>query len=331
MSRPKSIFCARNATMLIGMEFSAAFMRRTCARKCGANSCAPKPCSTISPGGGAMNCASNRLIAMRTVPKSFYVTTAGYGRVAGANGRRHGDGARFPSEWRHPGELHAAPASRPYHRRLREASSGGSGQVGSIHDQLRSKEEDLQRFLRYDRWPRNAFRLLLFSSDKTFNDYRELKLDEHAALASGAYRILETASGYISLECDAPCPDCAPVGGSIELIRCTKRFSFASERAGYRLDCTSMLSCPNAQACPAMVGVEIVLNFLAPREADRYFEISSRRHPLAWSAAVSAAENGSRLRVVDEWQNVAATIEAPSAREFWIAPIETISESEEWF
>jgi hypothetical protein len=216
-----------------------------------------------------------------------------------------------------------------YHRRLREASSGGSGQVGSIHDQLRSKEEDLQRFLRYDRWPRNAFRLLLFSSDKTFNDYRELKLDEHAALASGAYRILETASGYISLECDAPCPGCAPYGGSMELIRCTKRFSFASERAGYRLDCTSMLSCPNAQARPAVVGVEIVLNFLAPREADRYFEISSRRYPLAWSGAVSAAENGSRLRVVDEWQNVAATIEAPSAREFWIAPIETISESEE--
>ncbi len=36
----------------------------------------------------------------------------------------------------------------------------------------------------------------------------------------------------------------------------------------------------------------------------------------------------STLRVVDEWQNVAATIEAPSAGQFWIAPIETVSESE---
>ena len=34
---------------------------------------------------------------------------------------------------------------------------------------------------------------------------------------------------------------------------------------------------------------------------------------------------------MDEWQNVAATIEAPFAKEFWITPIETISESEEGF
>jgi alpha-amylase len=34
------------------------------------------------------------------------------------------------------------------------------------------------------------------------------------------------------------------------------------------------------------------------------------------------------LRVVDEWQNVAATLEAPAAAEFWVAPIETVSESE---
>src|SRR5207245_10083027 len=65
-----------------------------------------------------------------------------------------------------------------YHRRIREASSGATSQVASIHDQVRSKEDGLERFLRYDRWPRNAFRLLLFSSDKTFKDYEELRLEE---------------------------------------------------------------------------------------------------------------------------------------------------------
>ena len=34
---------------------------------------------------------------------------------------------------------------------------------------------------------------------------------------------------------------------------------------------------------------------------------------------------------MDEWQNVAATIEAPCAKEIWVALIETISESEEGF
>ena len=75
----------------------------------------------------------------------------------------------------------------------------------------------------------------------------------------------------------------------------------------------------------------MVLNFLAPREQNRYFETLSGRRPLGWSAAVSGSEAGSRLKIVDEWQNVAATIEAPSAKEFGITPIETISESEEGF
>lgn len=218
-----------------------------------------------------------------------------------------------------------------YHQRLREAPSGASGPVASIHDQVRSKEDGLERYLRYDRWPRNAFRLLLFPANKTFNDYEELKLEENPALAGGTYRLLENGPTSISLECELPCPDCAGGGGPLELMRCTKRFSFAAGAKGYDLHCTSRLSCANVQARSALIGVEIVLNFLAPREQNRYFEIPAGRHPLGWSAALSAGEIGSRLKVVDEWQNVAVTIEAPPATELWITPIETISESEEGF
>ncbi len=76
-----------------------------------------------------------------------------------------------------------------------------------------------------------------------------------------------------------------------------------------------------------MVGLEIVLNLLAPNISDRYFEFSGSRHPLEWSGIVQ----GSRLRVVDEWQDVAVEIEARGASQLWIAPIETVSESEEGF
>jgi 4-alpha-glucanotransferase len=218
-----------------------------------------------------------------------------------------------------------------YHRRLHEARSGASGQLASIHDQVRSKEDGLERFLRYDQWPRNAFRVLSFSPAKSFKDYEELKLEENPALAAGSYSVCEKGPTSISLECESPCPECPDGGGSPELMRCTKRFSFAAGSKGYRVHCTSRLSCGTAQGRPAVVGVEIVLNFLATREPNRYFEIPTGRHPLGWSVAISAAEIGSRLRVVDEWQNIAATIEAPYAKELWITPIETISESEEGF
>ena len=34
---------------------------------------------------------------------------------------------------------------------------------------------------------------------------------------------------------------------------------------------------------------------------------------------------------MDEWQGISVTLSAPNARDFWIAPIETVSESEEGF
>jgi hypothetical protein len=218
-----------------------------------------------------------------------------------------------------------------YHQRLHQAPSSAGGQIASIHDQVRAKEDGLSRFLRYDRWPRNAFRILMFPADKNFDDYKQLTLEENAPLAGGNYSVAETGPDYLRLECETPCPDCIEAAGAVESLRCTKRFSFASGATRFRLHCTTRLSCGNPQRRPVLVGMEIVLNLLAPSERDRYFEIPSGRHPLGWSAALNVAEIGSELRVVDEWQNVALKLEFPSAKEIWIAPIETISESEEGF
>jgi 4-alpha-glucanotransferase len=41
--------------------------------------------------------------------------------------------------------------------------------------------------------------------------------------------------------------------------------------------------------------------------------------------------DGQCVRLVDEWQDVAVEIEARGASQLWIAPIETVSESEEGF
>ena len=74
------------------------------------------------------------------------------------------------------------------------------------------------------------------------------------------------------------------------------------------------------------VGLESVLNLLAPNVPDRYFEFGGARPPLRWSG-----ETGSHsLRAADEWQESSATLEA-SGGPFWIAPIDTVSESEEGF
>jgi hypothetical protein len=75
------------------------------------------------------------------------------------------------------------------------------------------------------------------------------------------------------------------------------------------------------------VGLEIVINLLAPNVPDRYIEFAGGRKPLEWSGVV----DGPRVRLVDEWQDVAVEIEARDASQLWISPIETVSESEEGF
>src|SRR6266849_4928119 len=81
-----------------------------------------------------------------------------------------------------------------YHTRLREAAgTPTTGEVASIHEQTRAKEPGLERFLRYDRWPRHAFRILLFDPSRTHVDYEELALQEDAGFAGGAFSVKSSA------------------------------------------------------------------------------------------------------------------------------------------
>jgi hypothetical protein len=214
-----------------------------------------------------------------------------------------------------------------YHARLREAGAGGPG-VASIHEQTRSKEAGLERHLRYDRWPRHAFRLLLISPWKKAEDYESLALEESAQFAGGRYSAQDVSAEAVTLVAEGPL--IAPVAGEPPdpSLRAIKRFTFSEVGAGFQIACDVQLAYQSPEPLKLLVGLEVVLNFLAPSAPDRYIESATgKRQPLRWSGSVQA----STLRVVDEWQGVAATLEAPRALQFWIAPIETVSESEDGF
>jgi alpha-amylase len=211
-----------------------------------------------------------------------------------------------------------------YHDRVREAVQGGSAPVTSIHEGVRAREEGLDRYLVYDRWPRNSFRLLVFSPEKNFEDYRAIRLEENAGLAGDDYAVRAAEASHVELACKAVMES---EEGAAQPICCSKRFSFTHEGDGYAVACAVELSV-SGRALHGFVGLEVVLNLLAPTEPDRYFEAQGQRHGLGWAATVPTAAAGAVLRLVDEWQNVAVSIEAPSADHYWIAPIETVSESE---
>jgi alpha-amylase len=209
-------------------------------------------------------------------------------------------------------------ARRPetYHTKLRNLSTQHAQGAQSIHEQTRAKEEHLERWLQYDRWPRNSFRLLLFAREKTQEDYAKVELNEDAALAGGRYRVTGSSSTGVALASDSTADWVA-----------LKTISFSPTPAGFDISCDVALRRMAPGPASFNVAIEVIVNFLAPAAQDRYFEVESRRFPLRYSAAAPAPF----LRVVDEWQKTAVALEAPAARSFWVAPIETVSESEDGF
>jgi len=209
-------------------------------------------------------------------------------------------------------------ARRPetYHARLRNLSAQPSHGAQSIHDQARAKEAGLEQWLQYDRWPRNSFRLLLFAREKSHDDYAKVQLNEDGGLAGGLYRVTGSSNASVTLAHEDS-PDW--------LV--TKEITFAPSPAGFDVACDVTVRRKGPGDASVNIGIEVVVNFLAPSEPDRFFEVNGSHHPLRYSAAAP----GPSLRVVDEWQKAAVALDAPSARDLWIAPIETVSESEDGF
>jgi alpha-amylase len=213
-----------------------------------------------------------------------------------------------------------------YHARLRDIAKNPSGAVVSIHEQTRVKEPGLERFLRYDRWPRHTFRLFLFDPTRTHADYENLELQEDAGFAGGPFRVVRATEHDAELVREAPLASHAR-DASGQRLSISKLFSFGPAPRGCEIACEVKISLPAVLDRTIAVGIESVLNFLAPAEPDRFFQTPSGPQNLRFSGSLP----GPTLRVEDGWQRVRVALHAPGADQFWIAPIETVSESEEGF
>ncbi|MGB9434250.1 MAG: alpha-amylase/4-alpha-glucanotransferase domain-containing protein [Candidatus Acidiferrum sp.] len=216
-----------------------------------------------------------------------------------------------------------------YHSRLREAASmtPSSGGAVSIHDQVRVKEPNLERFLRYDRFSRHSFRLLFFDPSRTSGDYETLQLNELAGPAAGNFEIHHSSANHADLVFAQALPEFAKDPANPPHLEITKHFLFGPAPQGCEVSCDISLTLSAPLRAPMCFGVESVINLLAPTEPDRFFETPDGRQNLRYGGAVA----GPVLRMEDGWQRLRLTLHAPVSDEFWVAPIETVSESEGGF
>ena len=211
---------------------------------------------------------------------------------------------------------------------MREAAGKpATGAVASIHEQTRVKEPGLERFLRYDRWPRHAFRVMIFDPDRTHADYEILELREDAGFAGGVFTVKNSAPNEAELfRADSLALQGKPDSASAKLLL-LKQYAFSPATNGFEAACVITLKCKETLEKPVAVGIESVINLLAPTEPDRFFETPLGKKNLRFSGSMP----GPILRMEDGWQRVRVSLHAPLVEDFWVAPIETVSESEEGF
>jgi len=205
----------------------------------------------------------------------------------------------------------------------REASGEGPA---SIHERVWSKESNLAALLRYDRYARQAFRNYLFPASKQFEDYDYLRLEENTELAGGPWTLVRRdASGgeVFELKKDVA----IPADGLHHRLSATKTLKSIMGKSTWRLECHSALATEHGIPTPLALGVELVFNLLAADAPDRYFQAREARWPLEFKGEVETPG----LLLVDEWQRVKISLEAHPAPRWWIAPVETISQSESGF
>jgi 4-alpha-glucanotransferase len=214
--------------------------------------------------------------------------------------------------------------AEPYHGRLREASAAQFSGAVSIHDHVSVKEANLERFLRYDHFPRHSFRLLLFDLERTFSDYEALRLTELSGPAAGSFATRHSTASYADFVFTQSLPEFAADPRNPPTLTISKHFFFSPAPQGCEVSCDVTLQVSAPLARSPRFGIESVINFLAPNEPDRFFETAAGRQNLRFSGSLP----GPIVRLEDGWQRIRATLHAPGCEEFWIAPIETVSESE---
>jgi 4-alpha-glucanotransferase len=228
-----------------------------------------------------------------------------------------------------------------YHAEVQRtaAAEAAGGPPASIHELVRSKEPNLASYLRYDRYRRHVFRTFVFPASKQWWDYESLALGESAELAAGPWTLqasdLEAGSrgeGGDGLSFELSSTAALEAEGITSSIQAAKSVSTGTSGSTWQLECRSHFAVSAAgPAAPLAFGLELAFNLLAPHAPGRYFRAFSEAHDRMEPLGFRGELGGSKLLMVDEWQGVRISIAADPEPVWWIAPIETVSQSESGF
>jgi len=210
-----------------------------------------------------------------------------------------------------------------YHRDLKGIDNRGSNgdEAVSIHNLATAKEKGLEKKLLYDRWPKASLSDRFMPADTSLDLFASGSYTELGDFVDGIYEV-ETERENVIIMSRA-----GLVGDSPAQVK--KLITLDGDSASMKVEYTvtageSGLSC--------LFAVENVFSFLAGDAPDRYFDIPGREIAGGRNLASRGVEEDvERIRMVDEWLDLAMTMDLSPGTAVWRYPIETVSNSDSGF
>ncbi len=221
-----------------------------------------------------------------------------------------------------------------YHRFL-EGNAGASGdrEIQQGHDHLTAQERELDRFLRYDRHGKHCFRLYLFPAWKNLEDYDRQTLEEQGRFAAGPYASFppeaDEKAGWRYFASQRQRDGQQHTG--LEIIKGFRLLHLEGEPL--KICCDLRFQGDLSRLEGQKIGIENVINFLAPTSWDRALFARENSHlswdfeeRLSWRGVV---EKRRCFGFIDGWRRVEVQLCFERPVDWWVVPIYSVSRSEE--
>ncbi|MEP0822135.1 MAG: DUF1926 domain-containing protein [Ignavibacterium sp.] len=216
-----------------------------------------------------------------------------------------------------------------YHAKLKQAATdAGHGGVSSIHDIVRAKEPDLERYLVYDQYRRASLIDHFFAPGTTLEQVWSCTSGETGDFAGRPYDVKTKKKG------------------SLAVIRFSRHGSVRHDQRSFRvflrknvtidfkngaLTIDYTLRNEEQDPLPLWFGVEFNVGLQAGNAPDRYYYADSTPIDDRKLSSKGELDNLSALGLRDEWLGVDVRIEVDTPATVWRFPIEVVSLSETGF
>ncbi|MGI6328139.1 MAG: alpha-amylase/4-alpha-glucanotransferase domain-containing protein [Dethiobacteria bacterium] len=202
-----------------------------------------------------------------------------------------------------------------------ESADGGNNDVKTIHKRFAVKEDGLQDFLVYDRYPRGALLDHLLPLDTDLDSFSRGAFTEIGDFLLQPYNTeIERLQGKVLVSFQRR--------GTVDKGELLVRKRIALETSSQSIIIEYNLQNTGEGELPFRFGSEFNLAFLSGNSPERYYHIPGRTLGETHLASRGEEAEVEELMIFDEWRKLEVVLRFSPAARVWRFPVETVSQSE---